>query len=82
MACAASSRYFQLLAKTTANRTQTTITMKIIITSILGLGAFSLLSSCTFVEDRDPVTRTSSTTTTDISPPVYGSVQTKTTRTY
>jgi hypothetical protein len=54
--------------------------MKFIIASILGLAGFGLLSSCTFVGSRPPATQT--TTTAEIIPSTYGTVETKTTRTY
>lgn len=48
---------------------------------ILSLSALGLLSSCTYVAPRSPATHTS-TTTSEVSPTTYGTVQTKTTRTY
>lgn len=58
--------------------------MKTIIASLLGIGALGFLSSCTTVEQREPATHTTSTTTaqTTVSRPVYNTVETKTTRTY
>lgn len=54
--------------------------MRSIIASLLGLGALSTLSSCTVVQSRPPATHT--TTTAEVSPTVYGTVETKTIRTY
>jgi len=56
--------------------------MKPIIFSILSLGILSMLPSCILVEKRDPVTRTTSTTTSRAAPGSNGTVETKTTRTY
>lgn len=53
--------------------------MKTIIVSLFGLAALAL-PSCTTVEQRDPSTHT--TTTTGVTPAVYGTTQTRTTRTY
>ena len=63
-------------------RTNTETNMKSIIVTILGIAALGLLPSCTFVESRQPATHSSTTTTSDLSPTTYGTVQTKTTRTY
>ena len=52
------------------------------ILSILSLSVFALLPSCTFVESRPPNTQTTRTTTAEVSPTPYGTVETKTTRTY
>ncbi|MES2981075.1 MAG: hypothetical protein V4727_02085 [Verrucomicrobiota bacterium] len=49
---------------------------------ILSLSALGLLSSCTYVAPRSPATHSSTTTTSEVSPTTYGTVQTKTTRTY
>lgn len=56
--------------------------MKPIVVTILSIAALGLLPSCTFVESRQPATQSSTTTTSDLSPTTYGTVQTKTTRTY
>lgn len=56
--------------------------MKSTIISLLGLAATSLLSSCTFVEDRDPAVHSTRTTTSEVSPSTYGTVETRTTRSY
>jgi hypothetical protein len=56
--------------------------MKTIIVSLLGLGALSFLTNCTLVESREPSTRTTRTTTTEVTPTTYGTVETKTTRSY
>jgi hypothetical protein len=56
--------------------------MKSIIGILLGLGTFSLLPSCTVVESPGPATSTTRTTTSEVSPTTYGTVETKTTRTY
>jgi hypothetical protein len=54
--------------------------MKTIIVSLFGLAALAL-PSCTTVEQRDPSSHTS-TTTTGVTPAVYGTTETRTTRTY
>lgn len=54
--------------------------MKSTISSLLALGALSLLTSCTFVDT--PASSTHTTTTSDVAPTVYGSTETTTTRTY
>lgn len=54
--------------------------MKLTIISLLGLTALSLFTSCTFVDTPAPSTRT--TTTAEVTPTTYGSVETTTTRTY
>jgi len=56
------------------------ITMKTILVSIFGLAALSLLPACTTVESREPSTHT--TTTSAVTPATYGTVETKTTRSY
>jgi hypothetical protein len=56
--------------------------MKFIIISLFGLSSLSILPSCTFVESTEPTTRMTRTTTSEVTPTVYGSVETKTTRTY
>lgn len=55
--------------------------MKPIVSSLLSLGILSMLPSCILVEKRDPTTRTT-TTTSRGTPGSYGTVETKTTRTY
>jgi len=54
--------------------------MKSTTISLLALSALSLLTSCTFVDTPVPSTRT--TTTAEVTPTVYGSTETTTTRTY
>jgi len=58
--------------------------MKSTIVSILSLAVLSLLTNCTFVDTPEPSTNTSRTTTTtaEVTPTVYGTVETKTTRSY
>lgn len=61
--------------------------MKITIICFLalgGLGLLGVLASCTTVEQREPVTHTTSTTTeqTTVRNPVSNTVQTRTTRNY
>ena len=58
--------------------------MKTTIISFLSLAGLLLLSNCTTVEQREPVTHTSSTTTeeTTVRRPVYNTVETQTTRSY
>lgn len=56
--------------------------MKSILFSILSIGILSMLPSCVLVEKRDPGIRTTSTTTSRATPDKYGTVETKTTRTY
>jgi multidrug efflux pump subunit AcrA (membrane-fusion protein) len=56
--------------------------MKNQIISLLGLAALILLSGCTFVETPEPTTHTTRTTTAEVTPTVYGTVETKTTQTY
>lgn len=56
--------------------------MKTIIVSLLGLGALGFLTNCTLVENREPSTRTTRTTTTEVTPSAYGTVETRTTRSY
>jgi hypothetical protein len=56
--------------------------MKSIIVSILSLGSLSILSSCTFVDNPNPSGYTTRTTTADVAPTTYGTVETKTTRSY
>jgi hypothetical protein len=57
--------------------------MKSTIVSILSLTALSLLTNCTFVDTPEPSTNTTRTTTTaEVTPTVYGTVETKTTRSY
>ena len=56
--------------------------MKPILFSILSIGILSMLPSCVLVEKREPSTRTTSTTTSRGTPGSYGTVETKTTRTY
>lgn len=56
--------------------------MKPILFSLLSLGILSVLPSCIFVEKREPSTSTTSTTTSKAAPGSYGTVETKTTRTY
>jgi hypothetical protein len=53
--------------------------MKSTIISFISLISLGLLASCTFVERTGPSTRT---TTSEITPTVYGTMETKTTRTY
>jgi len=54
--------------------------MKSISISIFSLSALSLLTSCTFVDT--PAASTHTTTTAEAAPTTYGTVQTRTTRTY
>lgn len=54
--------------------------MKTTIIYLFGFSTISLISSCTFVDHSEPTTRT--TTTSAVSPAVYGTVETKTTRSY
>lgn len=54
--------------------------MKTIIVSILGLAALSFSTACTTVESREPSTHT--TTTSQVTPATYGTVETRTTRRY
>lgn len=56
--------------------------MKSIIASFLSFAALSVLPSCTFVESREPATHTTSTTTAEVTPTVYGTTETKITRSY
>ena len=56
--------------------------MKTIIVSLIGLGALSFLTNCTLVESREPSTHTTRTTTSEVTPTTYGTVETKTTRSY
>ncbi len=56
--------------------------MKTIIVSFLSLAALAFSTSCTFVENKQPATHTTRTTTSEIAPTVYGTTETKTTRTY
>jgi hypothetical protein len=56
--------------------------MKSIIISLLSIASLGLLPSCTTVESRPPAVQSSTTTTSEVSPTTYGTVQTKTTRTY
>jgi hypothetical protein len=59
--------------------------MKSIITSIisiLSLSSFGFLSSCTFVDNPNPSGYTTRTTTAEVAPTTYGTVETKTTRSY
>lgn len=56
--------------------------MKTTIISLFGLTALSLLSSCTFVDTPERSAYTTRTTTAEVSPTVYGTVETKTTRSY
>ncbi len=56
--------------------------MKSIIVSFLSLAALAFSPSCTFVESKQPTTHTTRTTTSEIAPTVYGTTETKTTRTY
>jgi hypothetical protein len=59
-----------------------TFIMKSTIISLFCLCTLGLLSSCTFVENRDPSMHTTRTTTAEVTPATYGTVETKTTRTY
>lgn len=61
-------------------KTNNRITMKTIIVSILGLAALIFLPACTVVESREPSTHT--TTTAEVNPATYGTVETRTTRRY
>lgn len=54
--------------------------MKSTVTSLLCLSALSLITGCTFVATPEPSTHT--TTTAEVTPTTYGSVETTTTRTY
>jgi hypothetical protein len=54
--------------------------MKTIIISLLGLAALIFLPACTVVESREPSTHT--TTTAEVTPATYGTVETRTTRRY
>jgi hypothetical protein len=56
--------------------------MKTIIVNLLGLSALSFLTSCTVVESPEPTTHVTRTTTAEVTPTTYGTVETKTTRTY
>ena len=58
--------------------------MKTIITRIFALGALSFFTSCsTTLEAREPIERTSTTTSqTTINRPTLNTVETKTTRSY
>ena len=56
--------------------------MKSITISLFSLAALSLLPSCTVVESREPATHTTRTTTAEVTPATYGTVETKTTRSY
>lgn len=55
--------------------------MKFVITCLFGLAALAIMPACTTVQQREPSTHTS-TTTSDVTPTVYGTTQTRTTRTY
>lgn len=82
MALHGGSSIFKTFGITTPESTYNTSNMKLIIVSLVSLAALSLLPSCTFVESTPPATRTTSTTTSEVAPTTYGTVQTKTTRTY
>jgi len=57
--------------------------MNKIIICILALGGISFVPSCTTVERREPVTRTTTTEqTTTVRHPVTNTVETQTTRSY
>lgn len=56
--------------------------MKSTIISLISLSTLSLLSSCTFVDRPEAATYSTRTTTAEVTPTVYGTVETKTTRTY
>jgi len=56
--------------------------MKSTIISLFVLGAISLLSSCTFVDTPDTIRQSTRTTTSELTPTPYGTVETKTTRSY
>lgn len=56
--------------------------MKSTIVSLLILSPLSLITSCTVVETPEASHHTTSTTTAEVTPTVYGTVQTKTTRSY
>jgi len=70
------------LATTNNPINQHEFTMKYIIGSLLSLGTLSLLPSCTVVESREPTTHTTRTTSAEVTPATYGTVETRTTRTY
>jgi len=68
--------------KSNKSTNNTRFTMKSIIVSFLSLAALAFSPSCTFVESKQPTTHTTRTTTSEIAPTVYGTTETKTTRTY
>ena len=57
--------------------------MKYIIIGLFSLGSFAIFPSCTTVENREPSTHSSRTTTTESSPTIYGSrTESRTTTSY
>jgi hypothetical protein len=82
MAVPGGINYPSVVGNTNNSTNQHQIPMKTTIVSLLSLSAFSLLSSCTFVDQPEPATHTTRTTTSEVSPTTYGTVETKTTRSY
>jgi hypothetical protein len=56
--------------------------MKFIMLSLFSLPALSLVTACTVVESREPSTHTTRTTIAEVAPTSYGTVETKTIRSY